>query len=90
MWLISCGSGSKPSVYFGWPPTDTVNSVRPWKDDRQDTMRDLCGPNLVCAYLRASFRAASLASAPELQKKARSAKVASTRAEPRRSTGSLV
>jgi hypothetical protein len=42
------------------------------------------------AYLRASFSAASLASAPELQKKTFSAKVASISFLARRSAGSLV
>ena len=29
--LIPAGTGAKPSVYLGWPPTLTVNRVRPWK-----------------------------------------------------------
>jgi len=29
--MISAGFGPKPSEYFGWPPTETVNSERPWK-----------------------------------------------------------
>jgi hypothetical protein len=47
-------------------------------------------PNLSWAYFRASFSAASLASAPELQKNTLSAKVDCTRVFASCSTGSLV
>ncbi|MNI58504.1 hypothetical protein D3C81_1302020 [compost metagenome] len=31
VWVIPPGSGAKSLEYFGWPPAETVNSVRPWK-----------------------------------------------------------
>ena len=83
------GTGSKPCVYLAWPPTLTVNSVRPWKALKNETMRFLCGA-MPLPRLRASLKAASLASAPELQKNTRSAKVASVSALASFSAGSLV
>lgn len=53
----------------GWPPALTVKSVRPWKAFLNATMPLLWVPNLSCAYLRASFSAASLASAPSYRKR---------------------
>ncbi len=82
--------GPKPSEYFGWPPTLTVNRVRPWKLLRVAMISCFSGPKRSWATRRASLNAASLASAPELQKNARSAKVASTSLRARRRAGSLV
>ena len=66
-----CGSGSKPAWYFGCAVAVSVASVRPWKDDSKvsSSYRSL-KPRSICAR-RASLISASLASAPELQKKAR-------------------
>jgi hypothetical protein len=63
-----------------------VNSVRPWNALIAATTRIFAAPYRSCAYRRASLSAASLASAPELQKNTRSAKVASIEAlrEPQR------
>ena len=82
-------SGSKPCVYFGFPVAVTVASVRPWKaccmvmiSTRSVLQRSL-------AYLRASLMAASFASAPLLQKKARSAKECSHKSCASRICGSM-
>ena len=69
---------------------DGEESVRPWNAFSVDTTRARCGPERLCAYRRASFSAASFASAPELQKKTRSANVASVSRFARRNAGSLV
>ena len=57
-------SGSNASRFAGWPVTDSAPSVRPWKEPSSATM-----PGLPVA-LRAYLSAASIASAPELQKNA--------------------
>ena len=44
--------------------------VRPWNELMAVIITGEEMPSFVCAYLRASFMAASFASAPELQKKA--------------------
>ncbi|MNN65534.1 hypothetical protein D3C81_1810430 [compost metagenome] len=31
MWVMPSTFGPKPSEYLAWPPTLTVNRVRPWK-----------------------------------------------------------
>jgi len=51
--------------------------------------RSLCAPKRSCAQRRASFNAASLASAPELQKNTRSANVDRTSRSASRSAGSF-
>ncbi len=51
----------------GLPVSDRAPKVRPWKPSTSATTSVRPGP----PALRASFRAASLASAPELQKKTR-------------------
>ncbi len=84
------GFGPKPCAYFAWPPAVTVNSVRPWKAFSVEITRSLCAPKRSCAQRRASFSAASLASAPELQKNTRSANVDWTSRSASRSAGSLV
>ncbi len=67
-------SGSKPWWYFSWPVAVTVASVRPWNELlRGDDLVAVAGQPCSLAYLRASLIAASLASAPELQKNTRSA-----------------
>jgi len=43
-WVMPGGSGSKPWVYLGWPPTATVNRVRPWKDGVKAMISRLSGP----------------------------------------------
>jgi hypothetical protein len=90
MCVMPAGFGPKPCEYLAWPPAVTVNSVRPWKALSVEMMRALRGPKRSCAQRRASFIAASFASAPELQKNTRSANVASTSRCARRSAGSLV
>ncbi|MNT16671.1 hypothetical protein D3C72_1517850 [compost metagenome] len=90
VWVMPPGNGAKSLEYLGWPPADTVNSVRPWKALLNATIWFLLWLPLSSARLRASFSAASLASAPELQKNTFSAKVASISSLANRSTGSLV
>jgi len=63
--------GPKPSEYFDCPPTLTVNSVRPWKLLSAAMISYFSVPKRSNATRRASLKAASLASAPELQKNAR-------------------
>ena len=53
-------------------------SVRPWNELSAVMMIGVVAPSLVAACLRASLIAASFASAPELQKKARSAPLVAT------------
>jgi hypothetical protein len=67
-----------------------VNSVRPWNAFKVEITRIFSGPKRSCAKRRASFSAASLASAPELQKKTRSANVASVSLFASRSVGEPV
>jgi hypothetical protein len=57
-------SGSKAARFCGCPVTESAPSVRPWKEFSSATMRVL--PVAFLAYLIA----ASIASAPELQKNA--------------------
>jgi hypothetical protein len=54
------------------PVAVTVAKVRPWKLVSKQTNSKRPGCPRACWALRASFSSASLASAPELQKKARS------------------
>ena len=58
-------SGPKPSHFDGCPVAESAPSVRPWKPPSSATIR------VRPVALRAILSAASLASAPELQKKAR-------------------
>src|SRR5690606_40608046 len=89
-WLIPPMAGQQPWEYLGWPPTLTVNRVRPWKLLLQAMISCLSGPTLSFAQRRASLKAASLASAPALTNSTRSAKVAATSLAARRNAGSLV
>src|SRR5690606_13666976 len=57
---------------------DSMASVRPWKAPSKVMTRYFSGLPLAAQYLRAIFTAPSLASAPELQKKALSAKECAT------------
>lgn len=84
------GIGPKPSEYLGWPPTLTVKNVRPWNDCVNETISFLSGPKRSNATRRTSLSAASLASAPELAKNARSPNDSASSLRARRSTGSLV
>src|SRR5690554_4065960 len=63
--------GEKPQCTAGLPVADSVASVRPWK---LPSITTTTGSEtfLALACRRANFKAASFASAPELQKKARS------------------
>ena len=67
------GSGSKPWWYFSCAVAVTVASVRPWKPPRIVMMSPRSLAPCSLAHLRASLIADSLASAPELEKKTRSA-----------------
>jgi hypothetical protein len=58
-------SGSKAARFAGWPVTLSAPAVRPWNEPSSATT-----PGLPVA-LRAYLIAASIASAPELQKNAR-------------------
>ena len=74
-WEKPCSSGSKKRCTFSWPVAETVAMVRPWKESAAVMMSYRSGrPNVSRLYFRASLMAASFASAPLLQKKARSAK----------------
>ena len=53
-----------------WPVAARVVMVRPWKELRRVSTVLRPGPYLSKLYLRASFKMPSLASAPELEKKA--------------------
>ena len=55
-------SGSNAARFAGWPVTESAPHVRPWNEPSSATT-----PGLPDA-LRAYFSAASIASAPELQK----------------------
>ena len=57
-------SGSNAARFAGWPVTESAPSVRPWNEFSSATI-----PVLPVA-LRAYLIAASIASAPELQKNA--------------------
>ena len=57
-------SGSNAARFAGWPVADSAPSVRPWNEPSSATT-----PGLPVA-LRAYLIAASIASAPELQKNA--------------------
>ena len=57
-------SGANGARFAGWPVADSAPSVRPWKPPSRATT-----PAFPVA-LRAYFNAASIASAPELQKNA--------------------
>ncbi len=70
-------SGPKPSVCFLLPAAEIVAIVRPWKLPSNVTIRWRASP-FPDQYLRAILMASSIASAPELQKKTVSPKVAST------------
>ena len=72
-------SGSKPCWYFSFGVADSAPSVRPWKAPRIVMMSTTSVARVSFAYFRASLMAASLASVPELQKKARSPNEWSTR-----------
>ena len=67
-------SGSNASRFAGWPVTDSAPIVRPWNEPSSATM-----PGVPVA-LRAHLSAASIASAPELQKNALRAAEARRRA----------
>src|SRR6266568_4827821 len=73
------GSGSKPWWYFSCAVAVTVASVRPWKPPRMLMMSPRSLEPCSLAHLRASLMAVSLASAPEFEKKTRSAKECSQR-----------
>ena len=66
---------------------ESVPMVLPWKEFFMETMVCLPAPNFSRACFRASLIAASLASAPLLQKKTRSAKEFSTRSRARSTWG---
>src|SRR5207245_1131297 len=61
-------SGSKPWWYFGWPVAVTVAIVRPWNELWVAMISYRSVEKRSLAYLRAILIAASLASAPELEK----------------------
>src|SRR6266849_5880453 len=67
------GSGWNGSEYLGWPPAVTVASVLPWNEP-DVVMISNAPPRLRAPHLRATLIAASLASAPELQKNTRDGK----------------
>ena len=70
-------SGWKASWYLGWPVAATAPMVRPWKDFSAVMISK--APPLCCLpHLWAILIAASLASAPLLQKKTRLGKDSST------------
>ena len=58
--------GPRPSWYFGWAVADTLPIVRPWKPPVKVMILYRCP----FVRSRTSLIAASLASVPELQKKA--------------------
>jgi hypothetical protein len=72
-------SGSKPCWYFSVGVAERAPMVRPWNAPRMVTMSTRSLAKVSFAYFRASLIAASLASVPELQKNARSAKECSHR-----------
>ena len=72
-------SGSKPWWYFSCPVAATVAKVRPWNELRVATNSTRSEEIRSFAYFRASFSAASLASAPEFEKNTRSANECSVR-----------
>ena len=63
-WLIFFNSGLNGSRFAGWPVIDSAPIVRPWNAPSVATIR-------FRPVNRESLIAASLASAPELQKKTR-------------------
>jgi hypothetical protein len=71
-------SGSKPLFIFACPVAEMVARVLPWKELFAVIISNLVCPGISLKYFRASFMAASLASAPELQKNTLSAKEFST------------
>ena len=77
--LEAAGQRPKFSWYLGWPVAVIAAKVRPWNELSAVMITGVpFAPSLVRACLRASLIAASFASAPELQKKARSAHDEST------------
>ncbi len=68
------GSGSNPWWYFSCAVAVTVARVRPWNPPRIVMMSPRSLAPCSLAHLRASLIAVSFASAPELEKKTRSAK----------------
>ena len=70
-------SGRKAAWYFSRGVAASAPNVRPWNASLNATMACFSGPNMSRAHLRANLNAPSLASAPELQKKTRSAKLVS-------------
>mmetsp|Transcript_6012 Transcript_6012/g.9096 ORF Transcript_6012/g.9096 Transcript_6012/m.9096 type:complete len:291 (-) Transcript_6012:429-1301(-) len=67
------GRGPKFCWYLGCPVAVMAARVRPWKESRAVMITGDFTPFSVAAYFRHNLIAASLASAPELQKKALSA-----------------
>jgi len=65
--------------YFSWPVAATVANVRPWNELRVATNSTRSEEIRSRAYLRATLRAASFASAPEFEKNTRSANECSMR-----------
>ena len=80
IWSKPSTLGPKPSRYLAWPPAAIVASVRPWNAPSKVSVRKRSGWPSTEWRRRAILIAASLASAPELAKKTRSAKVASSEA----------
>jgi hypothetical protein len=76
-------SGPKPSHFDGWPVAESAPIVRPWKPPSSATIRGRA------VVFRATFSAASFASAPELQKNACAPPKRSERSEASRSIGSV-
>ena len=76
-------SGPKPSHFDGCPVAESAPSVRPWNPPSSATIR------VRPVALRAILSAASLASAPELQKKARPPGKRSESSAASRSIGSV-
>ena len=72
-WRTEGTSGSNPWWYFSWPVTVSAKRVRPWKEFTQATISLRSGWPASAWTFRASLSMASLASAPELQKKTRRA-----------------
>ena len=83
------GIGAKPSWYLGCAVAASAPSVRPWKLLWNETISTRSFSPRSQACRRASLMAASLASAPELEKNTRSAKEAATRRSASRIEGSL-
>ena len=69
------GSGAKPSIRFFAFAKAIPSIVLPWKEAEKEIISFLFLWNLVEVYFLAVFTAASIDSAPELQKKTFSAKV---------------